>query len=284
MFDGITPGEVPAGAQLYAAYLDGHWPDFAALVAEHPGCVGVSIAVSAGYNGGKVLDVEKGDATPTESVDWVLMRRAAGVDPTVYCSMSAWPAVIAAFKARGVVAPHYWIADYSLGTNPALPAGAIALQYADKGGYDVSIVADYWPGVDPEPEGIDTMTPAQETQLLEQVNSIFAAIFEGGTSTGHTPPGAATNSLVNKLDYVAAQLAADGPELLTMSGEVHQLESAPLTVDAAALAAALAGNAAFVEAIASAVVAQIGAAAPTAQENAAATVGLIETDLGTAAK
>lgn len=160
MFDGIVPGEAPAGAQLYAAYLDGTWADYPAMVARFPGAVHVSIAVSSGYNGGQVLDVENGDATPAESVNWVLMRRAGGQDPTVYCSMSNWPNVKAAFAGRGVAPPHYWIADYSLGTNPPIPAGAIALQYADRGGYDISFVADYWPGVDPKP----ATQPATSTQ------------------------------------------------------------------------------------------------------------------------
>ena len=160
MYDGIVPGEVPAGAQLYAAYLDGTWADYPAMVARFPNAVHVSIAVSSGYNGGQVLDVENGDATPAESVNWVLMRRAAGTDPTVYCSLSTWPGVRSAFSARGVAPPHYWVADYSLGNNPAIPAGAIALQYADRGGYDVSVVADYWPGVDPPPS-----QPTQEDDM-----------------------------------------------------------------------------------------------------------------------
>lgn len=151
MFDGIIPGEVPPGAQLYAAYLDGRWADFTALAAKFPGAVHVSIAVSASHDEGQVLDVENGDATPAESVGWVRLRRAAGADPTVYCSMDNWPNVRAAHRTAGVPEPHYWIADYSLGSSPVLPAGAVALQYADRGGYDESIVADYWPGVDPVP-------------------------------------------------------------------------------------------------------------------------------------
>lgn len=162
MFDGIVPAEVPAGAQLYAAYLDGNWADYPAMVAKYPHAVHVSIAVSSSYNGGQVLDVENGDATPAESVNWVLARRRAGADPTVYCSTSEWPSVKSAFNARGVAQPHYWVANYSLGNNPAIPAGAVALQYADRGGYDISVVADYWPGVDPVPPPTPIAPPQED--------------------------------------------------------------------------------------------------------------------------
>lgn len=149
MYDGITPTEVPPGGQLYAGYVDGNWPSFPGLVARFPSAIHVPIAVSASTDAGTVLDVEQGDASPAEAVDWVLMRRAAGADPSVYCSLSAWPAVRAAFQSRGVPEPHYWVAHYS--PNAAIPAGAVALQHTSTAGYDVSSVADYWPGVDPAP-------------------------------------------------------------------------------------------------------------------------------------
>jgi hypothetical protein len=168
MFDGITAAQVPAGAQLYAGYLDGEWPSYAQLVAQHPGFLHVSITVFYTDNEGQVLDVESGDATPEQAVIWVRNRRAAGADPTVYCSMSTWPTVKAAFAAAGVAQPHYWVADYSLGSNPAIPAGAIALQYVDMGGYDISVVADYWPGVDP--------APAAPTAVPEEIEMITFSV------------------------------------------------------------------------------------------------------------
>lgn len=152
MYDGVNAeGPPAAGAQLVAGYVDGDWPSYVALTVRFPHLIHVGVAVSALFNGGTVLDVETGDATAKEAVSWVLMRRLAGVDPTVYCAMSTWAAVKAAFTSRGVAQPHYWVADYSLGNNPAIPAGAVALQYTDRSGYDVSVVADYWPGIDPRP-------------------------------------------------------------------------------------------------------------------------------------
>lgn len=204
MFDGIVPGEVPAGAQLYAAYLDGNWADYSAMVARFPQAVHVSIAVSAGYDGGQVLDVENGDASPTGSVTWVVKRRAAGVDPTVYCSMSNWSTVQAAFRARGVAQPHYWIADYSLGTNPAIPAGAVALQYADRGGYDESVVADYWPGVDP----VSASFNQEETEMIMLSIQPSGAINPGvWLMSGDLYVGIDTPSTVQALQGAGVQLA-----------------------------------------------------------------------------
>lgn len=150
MYDGITVSALPTGAPLYAGYLDGHWPTVAALRARFPKARIVEIAVFASTHAGHVLDVEPGDATPSQAVAWVKARRAAGADPTIYCNASTWPVVRAAFRVAGVAEPHYWIAQYD--GKPVIPAGAVAKQYQNTAGWDRSIVADYWPGVDPKPQ------------------------------------------------------------------------------------------------------------------------------------
>jgi hypothetical protein len=50
------------------------------------------------------------------------------------------------FVNRGVAEPEYWIAHYDGAAN--IPVGAVAKQYLNTPGYDVSAVADYWPGID----------------------------------------------------------------------------------------------------------------------------------------
>ena len=88
MYDGINASRLPRDAQLAAGYVDGLYAWSAADWARFsPGTVRVRIAVFASTDDGEVLDVEPGNATPAESVDWVLMRRRAGVDPTVYMNM-----------------------------------------------------------------------------------------------------------------------------------------------------------------------------------------------------
>jgi hypothetical protein len=154
MYDGIEPGSVPAGADIYAGYDDGAWQSLAALKAANPGKPSVSICVTA-TGTARVLDIENGDAQPEEAPAWAARQRAGGNPwPVCYMNTSTWGAVKAAFAAQGVAAPLYWVASYVKDPTvvPAIPAGAIALQYFDYGGYDASVVADYWPGLDPEPQ------------------------------------------------------------------------------------------------------------------------------------
>jgi hypothetical protein len=158
LYDSVTARDIPSFAQMVAGYVSGPYAWSPADWALFPNAVKVRIATEANVHDGHVLDVETGDATPAQAPEWVVARRAAGVDPTVYCSLSAWPAVRQAFAAQRVPEPHYWIAAYDNVTD--IPAGAVAHQYIDPPGsgghFDLSVVADYWPGVD-APQGDDDM-------------------------------------------------------------------------------------------------------------------------------
>lgn len=166
MYDAVTNTNIPADATLVAAYVNGHYTNYAQAVARFPHATVVGISVTARFNAGIVLDVEQGDARPDEAPDWVLMRRAAGIDPTVYCDSSTWPSVREAFTSRHLPEPHYWIAQYD--GDPTIPAGAVAKQYADPGPYDLSSVADHWPGVD-NPEGDIVLDSATLDQIVKAV-------------------------------------------------------------------------------------------------------------------
>src|SRR5207302_962487 len=174
LYDSITATDIPASAQVVAGYVNGtyRWSD--ADWARFPNAIKVRIATRANVNDGHVLDVETGAATPGQAPGWVQMRRAAGIDPTVYCNASTQVAVQAAFDAAGVPQPHYWIAHYD--NVPSLPPGAVAKQYIDPpsagGHYDLSTVADYWPGVDP--------VPYQPTTTTTKDNTVFKT-FQPGT-------------------------------------------------------------------------------------------------------
>lgn len=252
MFDGVTPASVPAGAAIYAGYVGGEWPSYAALAAAHPAALHVSIAVNADEDA-RVLDVESGDATPAQAPGWATAQRKGGNPyPVIYMDEANWPAVKAAFAGQGVAAPLYWVAAYVKDPTkvPAIPAGAIAVQYYDYGGYDASVVADNWPGLDPDTEGDDMpLTPADVDLILD--TPIARA--------GHTASGAEVGltSLRNLVAWSDAGIQGTRDELTAVEGTIEKT-TAPV-VDAAELAAALAGNAVFVSAIAAAVVARIGA-------------------------
>jgi hypothetical protein len=160
MYDGVSPGRLPADAAMVGGYVNGMYAWSAASWARFPKARKVTIAVTAAASA-NVLDVETGDATPTQAPGWALNERREGHIPTVYCNRSTWPAVRAAFVNQHVTQPQYWIASYSSST--VIPAGAVALQYENTPGYDLSIVEDHWPGVDPEPVPTPTPTPVEDS-------------------------------------------------------------------------------------------------------------------------
>lgn len=174
MYDSVRPAAIPRNAEMVAGYLPpSRYAWSTQDWARFPKAVKVQIAIFASVNDGHVLDVEPGDATPAEAPGWVTRRRAAGVDPTVYCNLSTWPTVRAEFRRQGVAEPHYWIARYD--NHAEMIAGAVAKQYADpathgRGHYDLSIVADHWPGVD-TPTVEDDMTK-EDRALLDLIRRI----------------------------------------------------------------------------------------------------------------
>ncbi len=149
-YDAVNPSTVPAGGDLYAGYVNGAWPSWQGLHQAHPNAVMVSIDVNGSAPWAQVADVENGDLTPAGFVAWQEQRRKLGVaQVTCYCNRSTQPQVIDALKAAGAPMPLWWIAD------PASAAfmypGTVATQWGFFGGYDQSLVEDYWPWVDPVP-------------------------------------------------------------------------------------------------------------------------------------
>lgn len=129
MYDSTNPFDIPPTAEMVAGYIDGlyAWPP--AGWARFAGAKQWRIAVSPFTNDGNVLDVEAGDAAPSQAPGWVTRRRAAGIAPIIYVQASSWASVRLAFAAQRVAEPYYWIASYD--GDPTIPAGAIAKQYAD---------------------------------------------------------------------------------------------------------------------------------------------------------
>lgn len=159
-YDSVTASRIPRDAVGVMGYDDGLYKWSAADWGLFPNAVHVHIAVFASTNSGQVLDVERYDASPDQAPGWVTMRRNAGVDPSVYMNMSTWPAVRSAFQAQDIAEPHYWVAQYD--NVQQIPSGAVAKQYYNNNalGYDMSVVEDFWPGVDTPPHPPQNNYPA----------------------------------------------------------------------------------------------------------------------------
>jgi hypothetical protein len=185
MYDSIYANNLPEGGQLYAGYVDGNWPDYANVKAKFPHSVVVAIATNPNTDKGVVGDGPPDNGTWDQWIRWVGLRRAAGVEPTLNTNASNWDAGKAAFAAAKVAEPLWWIAHYD--NDPAIPAGAIAKQYASNSRYDTSSVAAYWPGVDPKPvtppPPVPTPVPTTEEDdmlILHILNVIEVYGLSGG--------------------------------------------------------------------------------------------------------
>jgi hypothetical protein len=240
MYDSINAGDIPADAEMVAGYLPpSRYAWSAADWARFPNAVKVRIAVRATVNDGEVLDVEPGDASATQAVSWVVMRRKAGVDPTVYCSQSMYPSVVSAFSAAGVALPHFWIAHYD--GQAALPDGMVAKQYTDNpasgGHYDLSVVADYWPGVDTtpyQPQDDGMTTPITDPNFLQTVARLQAAV--AGTATSgwaqapiKNEPNALGKAVGVTLPQIVSQLMVIQNQLTAISNALAKISPDKLT-------------------------------------------------------
>lgn len=170
MYDSDRPSAIPTNAQMVAGYIDGSNPWSTADWARFPNAVKVRIARRSTTNDGHVLDVEPGIVPANQMVGWVRMRRKSGADPSIYCNqMNDWQNLRNLFHDANEPEPHWWVSRYRLinGQAPPIPNGTVAIQYADpavhgEGHYDLSAVADYWPGV-------DTHSVTKETKMVDYI-------------------------------------------------------------------------------------------------------------------
>lgn len=184
-YDSTNILDIPTSAPLVGYYVDGIYAASpAAIAARFPKSVPVPIS-AIGTNVGTVGDVEPGCIWPVAAaVPWVVKRRAAGVDPTIYCNQwNSWSQVRQAFQKARVREPYYWVANYD--GVAVIPAGAVAKQYANPTltghHYDLSVCVDNWPGVDGLHGGSggtqtgDDMTPDEHNLLVAVAQSLGVA-------------------------------------------------------------------------------------------------------------
>lgn len=181
LYDSTTATDIPKSAKMVAGYVDGLYKTADALRQRFPKATVVTITV-LGTPGAHVCDTEPGNIGVTGAVRWAKAEIKAGRKPTLYCMASMWPQVKTAVANAGISGQlAYWIAQYD--GKAVIPRGAVAKQHlhGDKnnpgsysgGHYDVSIVADYWPGVDPDPTPPTPPMTDKHRQLVRDVTKVL---------------------------------------------------------------------------------------------------------------
>ena len=145
MYDSVNLAMIPPDAQAVAGYVGGSWPTYGKLAASFPLAHRLSIAVNAAETA-ECLDVEQGDAQPSDAPAWVERMEKAGIwKPCLYANLSTMPLVLSALHQAGINRERVrlWVAHYT-GT-PTLPAGFDACQWTNHAqgrDLDESLVAD----------------------------------------------------------------------------------------------------------------------------------------------
>jgi hypothetical protein len=186
-YDSVTVADLPPDGDGYLGYVDGPYRNYEAVRARFPGRPVASVTVT-GTSDANVCDCETGDLTPSQAAGWAKRQLAAGKLPTIYCNASTWPAVKQAVATAGLtprMGDRYLIAEYpgpGAKPDPTIPAGAIGHQYlgspegGSPGHYDVSVVVEYWPGVDPVPpkpaRGLSPVASAALSALVWRLSKV----------------------------------------------------------------------------------------------------------------
>ncbi|HYK69262.1 MAG TPA: hypothetical protein VEV45_15055 [Streptosporangiaceae bacterium] len=139
LYDSVTPSALPSSSQAVAVYANGHY-------AAAPGQVGKrGLTLWIDTNGSDphadVLDVEPGDATPSQAAAWVQQKLNASPNSTaiIYTMRSQWGAVQAAVNQLAWWMPShtkYWIADPT--GVPHIVPGSQATQWYWGQNFDIS--------------------------------------------------------------------------------------------------------------------------------------------------
>jgi hypothetical protein len=137
-YDSTVPSEIPAH-QLIAAYADGDYKVPRSSVSD-PATV-IWIDVNGGDANATALDVEPGDATPSEAAVWVRNRLTDHPDATavVYTMRSEWAATkasVATLPAWMQSRVRWWIADPT--GQPHIVPGSQATQWYWGADYDIN--------------------------------------------------------------------------------------------------------------------------------------------------
>ena len=178
MADSIDVNALPVDVDIWAMYVNGKWPTFNMPPRKLPPGKTIrvlTISIDAETYAG-AYDVERYDLKPEN------VPRALQTNPhaTIYASIDMWQQVKNVCAENGLKLPPWWAAVPGF---HALYPGSIATQYETIDGYDLSVVADYWPGFDipqaTQPQGDTTMpyvaeeTPGTRQYLIDGNTKLY---------------------------------------------------------------------------------------------------------------
>jgi len=161
MYDSVTPGAIPADAEVVAGYDDGAlytWPESA--WARFPNAMQVHITATGQTLYATLADVEWGDLDEQGAHNWRSQQAAEGIPQGgVYASLSRLGAVVAACGPCPLVSAHYTGMEHLCSEAcrpdaPNLPADfdwslIVATQWTNHGpngeNVDISLCAAGWP-------------------------------------------------------------------------------------------------------------------------------------------
>jgi hypothetical protein len=192
MYDAVTVANLPAYAEMVAGYVDGAYANVAELERRFPGARIVTITTGLGE--ADVIDIESGNAVPSNVPGWVRRMRSLHRRPIVYTTPGNWQAVLEVCHGTDVAPPFWWAAHW---TNVShLEPGSVATQWASpitwpRIGYDISEVAPGFPEryekehpVSKPVTTIKTPTKQAAASIARQAAAVTAIV----TSLTHTLP------------------------------------------------------------------------------------------------
>lgn len=121
MYDAITLDNLPSDGKYFAGYVGGDWVTYPEIKARFPGATVLSIAINASETA-QCLDIENGDAVPSDAPAWVLRQKTPR--PCLYASVSAMNGVVAILDTAGIsrTSVRLWSAHYGNGAHICGPA------------------------------------------------------------------------------------------------------------------------------------------------------------------
>lgn len=216
MADSVNVLSLPNGFDLYGGYDDGNWPDAAAIADRFPDKTVVRFTVNPADNEGDCLDIESGDAVPTDAPGWTQRRRAAGhAGPLNYYSEASRSAVVQAYQAAGVAQPKAIVAAYPGQGAVLQQPGDAGHQWIDRGPYDESVVVDYLPGIDPAPGTLPGLLLGMPNDAFVRLMFRLLLCREVDQSGFATYVGALNSGAMSQNDVIASiQDSAEGQAVI----------------------------------------------------------------------